>query len=62
MQVAGGLLHTALGERLTMHLRGRIVEQGRHDELLARPVLYRELYTLQFGPVGAGEGARVGRT
>ena len=27
---------------------GRIVEQGRHDELLARGTLYRKLYDLQF--------------
>jgi ATP-binding cassette, subfamily B, multidrug efflux pump len=28
--------------------QGRIVERGRHDELLARPGLYRELYERQF--------------
>ena len=27
---------------------GRIVDSGRHEELLARPGLYRELYQLQF--------------
>ncbi len=29
--------------------RGRIVERGRHDELLAAGGAYRRLYTLQFG-------------
>jgi ATP-binding cassette subfamily B protein len=32
---------------------GRIVEQGRHDELLARGGLYRDLYAGQFVEVGA---------
>jgi ATP-binding cassette subfamily B protein len=27
---------------------GRIVERGRHDELLARGGLYRDLYDRQF--------------
>jgi subfamily B ATP-binding cassette protein MsbA len=33
--------------------KGRIVEQGTHDELLARAGLYADLYQLQFA--GAGE-------
>ncbi|HSH21671.1 MAG TPA: ABC transporter ATP-binding protein [Candidatus Caenarcaniphilales bacterium] len=38
--------------------RGRIVERGRHDELLQRQGLYARLYREQFvGAVGAAEGA-----
>lgn len=33
---------------LVMH-HGRIVEQGSHDQLLARGGLYRELYDVQTG-------------
>jgi subfamily B ATP-binding cassette protein MsbA len=34
--------------RILVMEQGRIVAMGRHDELLARPGLYRDLYQLQF--------------
>jgi ABC-type multidrug transport system fused ATPase/permease subunit len=34
--------------------RGRIVETGTHEELLAGRGLYRHLYELQFAGSGAG--------
>ena len=33
--------------------RGQIVEQGTHDELLARRGFYYDLYNSQFGQAGA---------
>jgi subfamily B ATP-binding cassette protein MsbA len=35
-------------DRILVMEQGRIVDSGRHEELLARPGLYRDLYRLQF--------------
>jgi subfamily B ATP-binding cassette protein MsbA len=40
---------------------GRVVEQGRHDELLAAGLLYRRLYDMQFRDDGRDDGRDEGR-
>ena len=52
--IAHRLATVRRADRILVLDGGRIVEQGRHDELLARPGLYRELYTLQFGALVDG--------
>jgi ATP-binding cassette subfamily B protein len=49
-------LSTVIGADLILVMdRGRLVEQGRHDELLALGGLYARLYATQFNPQGARE-------
>ncbi|MEO1750342.1 lipid A export permease/ATP-binding protein MsbA [Thiofaba sp. EF100] len=43
-------------DRIVVMDAGRIVEQGRHEELLARGGHYARLYRLQFSESGDGEG------
>jgi len=46
-------------EKIIVLHKGRVVEEGSHEELLARRGLYYALYTLQFGETGRGPLARV---
>jgi len=46
-------------DRILVVVRGRIVEQGSHDELLAANAEYRKLYDLQFDPGRTAANATV---
>jgi ATP-binding cassette subfamily B protein len=49
-------------DQILVYERGRIVERGRHDELLAVEGLYARLYHEQFeSPVAGGPGGETGR-
>jgi ATP-binding cassette subfamily B protein len=49
-------LSTVIGADLILVMEGgRVVEQGRHDELLARRGAYARLYETQFNPHGSRE-------
>ncbi|MFN8543315.1 MAG: ABC transporter transmembrane domain-containing protein [Candidatus Binatia bacterium] len=43
-------------DQIVVVVRGEVVEQGTHEELLARGTEYRKLYELQFGEVEVAEG------
>jgi ABC-type multidrug transport system fused ATPase/permease subunit len=44
-----------LAHRIAVFHEGRIVEEGPHDDLLARDGLYRRLCALQFAATGPSE-------
>jgi len=51
-------LSTVIGADLILVMdKGRLVEQGKHDELLAQGGLYARLYATQFNPQGAREAS-----
>jgi ATP-binding cassette subfamily B protein len=47
-------------DRILVLHRGRVREEGTHEELVKQDGLYRKLYRLQFHPAGAQEAALAG--
>lgn len=54
--IAHRLSTVQMAEQILVVRGGRIVERGRHEELLAEDGLYAQLYREQFVPAAKGEG------